>query len=68
MFTDDQQHDAGRVNLAHVPLIYTVDLAGLRPRSLPSGGQGRYTLAGFSDATFSILQVLESGRDADWPF
>ncbi|MEM9203932.1 MAG: TROVE domain-containing protein, partial [Actinomycetota bacterium] len=68
MFTDDQQHDSGSVNLDHVPLIYTVDLAGYRPRSTPSGGQGRYTLAGFSDATFSLMRTLEQGRDADWPF
>ena len=68
MFTDDQQQDAGRVNLSHVPVIYTVDLAGYRPRSTPAGGRGRYALAGFSDATFTIMQTLEAGRDADWPF
>lgn len=68
MFTDDQQHDAGRVDISHVPTIYTVDLAGYRPRSTPAGERGRYTLAGFSDATFSIMQTLEAGRDADWPF
>ena len=68
MFTDDQQQDAGRVDISHVPSIYTVDLAGYRPRSTPAGERGRYTLAGFSDATFSIMQTLEAGRDADWPF
>ena len=68
MFTDDQQHDAGRVDISHVPTIYTVDLAGYRPRSTPAGERGRYTLAGFSDATFSIMQTLEAGRNADWPF
>lgn len=25
-------------------------------------------LPGFSDATFSLMQTLEAGRDADWPF
>ena len=68
LFTDDQMHDAGMVDISAVPLIYTVDLAGYRPRSLPSGGRGRYTLAGFSDATFSLMPTLEAGRDADWPF
>ena len=68
MFTDDQQHDAGSIDLSAVPLIYTVDLAGHRPRSLPSGGRGRYTLAGFSDATFSLIEVVEAGRRGDWPF
>ena len=44
MFTDDQQHDSGRVRLDHVPLIYTFNLAGYRPSSLPAGERGRYTL------------------------
>jgi hypothetical protein len=68
MFTDDQQHDAGRVPLDHVPLIYTFDLAGHRPASLPAGRQGRYALGGFSDATFAAIETLEQGRDAGWPF
>jgi hypothetical protein len=68
VFTDDQMHDAGSVDISAVPLIYTVDLAGYRPRSMTAGGRGRYTLAGFSDATFSLMHTLEAGRDADWPF
>ena len=68
LFTDDQMRDSGLVDISAVPLIYTVDLAGYRPRSLPSGGRGRHSLAGFSDATFSLMHTLEAGRDADWPF
>jgi hypothetical protein len=68
IFTDDQQHDAGRVSLDHVPLIYTFDLAGYRPAALAAGGHGRYTLGGFSDATFTVIETLEQGRDAAWPF
>jgi len=68
MFTDDQQHDSGRVSLEYVPLIYTFNLAGYRPSALPAGERGRYTLGGFTDATFSAMAVLEAGRDADWPF
>ena len=68
MFTDDQQHDSGRVNLGHVPLVYTFNLAGYRPSALPAGGRGRYTLGGFTDATFTAMAVLEGGRDATWPF
>ena len=68
IFTDDQQHDSGQVRLEHVPLIYTFNLAGYRPSALPAGERGRYTLAGFTDATFSAMAVLEGGRDADWPF
>lgn len=68
IFTDDQQHDSGRVRLDHVPLIYTFNLAGYRPSALPAGERGRYTLGGFSDATFTAMQVLEGGRNTNWPF
>jgi hypothetical protein len=68
IFTDDQQHDSGRVRLDHVPLIYTFNLAGYRPSALPAGERGRYTLGGFTDATFTVMKVLEDGRDAEWPF
>ena len=68
MFTDDQMADASMVDISHVPVIYTVDLAGYRPRSTPAGQRGRYTLAGFSDATFRLMETLEAGRNADWPF
>jgi hypothetical protein len=68
IFTDDQQHDSGRVRLDHVPLIYTFNLAGYRPSALPAGEKGRYTLGGFTDATFTAMAVLEAGRNADWPF
>ena len=68
IFTDDQQHDSGHVRLDHVPLVYTVDLAGYRPSALPAGERGRYTLGGFTDATFTAMKVLEDGRNAAWPF
>jgi hypothetical protein len=68
LFTDDQQHDSGRVRLDHVPLIYTFNLAGYRPSALPAGDRGRYTLGGFTDATFHAMAVLEAGRHAGWPF
>lgn len=68
IFTDDQQHDSGHVRLDHVPLIYTFNLAGHRPSALPSGERGRYTIGGFTDATFTVMKVLEDGRNAAWPF
>jgi hypothetical protein len=68
LFTDDQQHDSGHVRLDHVPLIYTFNLAGYRPSALTAGEHGRYTLGGFTDATFTVLKVLEEGRNAGWPF
>lgn len=68
IFTDDQQHDSGHVRLDHVPLIYTFNLAGYRPSALTSGEQGRYTIGGFTDATFTVMKVIEDGRDVAWPF
>jgi hypothetical protein len=68
IFTDDQQHDSGHVRLDHVPLVYTFNLAGYRPSALPAGERGRYTLGGFSDATFTAMKVLEDARNAAWPF
>lgn len=55
MSADDQQDDSGRVRLDHVPLIYTFNLAGYRPSSLPAGERGRYSLGGFNDATFTVM-------------
>ncbi|HMK10488.1 MAG TPA: TROVE domain-containing protein [Acidimicrobiales bacterium] len=68
IFTDDQQHDSGQVNLDHVPLIYTFNLAGYRPSALPAGARGRCTFGGFTDAMFAAVQVIEKGQDASWPF
>src|SRR5207237_9907789 len=68
LFTDDQQHDSGSVRLDYVPLIYTFNLAGYRPSALPAGERGRYTIGGFTDATFTVMKVLEGGRNATWPF
>lgn len=45
-----------------------LDLAGYRPRSMPAGSRGRLSLAGSSDASFTMMSVLEAGRDAGWPF
>jgi hypothetical protein len=68
LFTDDQMHDAGRVDLSKVPLIYTFNLAGYAPSSLQAGSHGRYTLGGFSDATFTMMKVIETAKSASWPF
>ncbi len=68
IFTDDQQHDSGHVQLDQVPLIYTFNLAGYQPSALPAGERGRYTIGGFTDATFTVMKVLEGGRNAAWPF
>ncbi|MFD6555179.1 TROVE domain-containing protein [Streptomyces sp. NPDC058398] len=52
---------------AHVP-VYTWNLAGYRPGHGPSGTGSRHTFGGLSDAAFRMVPLLESARDADWPW
>ncbi|GAA5019758.1 TROVE domain-containing protein [Streptomyces siamensis] len=52
---------------ADVP-VYTWNLAGYRPGHGPSGLPGRHTFGGLSDAAFRMVPLLESARDADWPW
>lgn len=57
---------AGQVP-ADVP-VYTWNLAGYRAGHAPSGQDGRHTFGGLTDAAFRMVSLLESGRDADWPW
>ncbi|MGQ4429772.1 MULTISPECIES: hypothetical protein [unclassified Streptomyces] len=34
----------------------------------PSGRGNRHTFGGLSDAAFRMVPLLESARDADWPW
>ena len=68
VFTDDQMHDSGRVDISHVPAVYFCNLGGYMPQSTERGSAGRYTIAGFSDSLYSLIEVLEAGRNANWPF
>ncbi len=68
ILTDDQQHDSGRARLDHVPLVYTFNLAGYRPSALPAGERGRYTIGGFTDATFTAMKAIENDHSTTWPF
>ncbi|HET9379506.1 MAG TPA: TROVE domain-containing protein, partial [Streptomyces sp.] len=52
---------------AHVP-VYTWNLAGHRAGHGPSGKAGRYTFGGLTDAAFRMVPLLETARDADWPW
>ncbi|MFJ8062356.1 TROVE domain-containing protein [Streptomyces sp. NPDC096142] len=52
---------------AHVP-VYTWNLAGYRAGQGPSGRGNRHTFGGLSDAAFRMVPLLESARDADWPW
>ncbi|MBN0044077.1 TROVE domain-containing protein [Streptomyces actuosus] len=52
---------------AHVP-VYTWNLAGHRAGHGPSGRGNRHTFGGLTDAAFRMVSLLESARDADWPW
>ncbi|MGW1748231.1 TROVE domain-containing protein [Streptomyces sp. NPDC002092] len=52
---------------AHVP-VYTWNLAAYRVGHGPSGKANRHTFGGLSDAAFRMVPLLESARDADWPW
>ncbi|MFE7270624.1 TROVE domain-containing protein [Streptomyces sp. NPDC057623] len=48
--------------------VYTWNLAGYRAGHGPSGRANRHTFGGLSDAAFRMVPLLESARDADWPW
>lgn len=48
--------------------IYSFDLGGYKMTHLPAGDDKRYLLAGFSDACFSMIPMLEAGSHVGWPF
>ena len=52
---------------AHVPL-YMWNFGGYSAGATPSGSGTRVTLGGLTDAAFRIIPVVESGRDATWPW
>ncbi len=45
-----------------------LNLAGYRAGHGPSGERNRHTFGGLSDAAFRMVPLLESARDADWPW
>lgn len=48
--------------------LYTWNLAGYRYGHTPSGSGNRHAFGGLTDAAFSMIPLLEAGRNADWPF
>jgi hypothetical protein len=67
VLTDMQDHPGNsRHALPDVP-IYVWDLAGYASANIEPG-RGRYLFGGFSDASFRLIPLLESGSDAGWPW
>jgi hypothetical protein len=67
VFTDGQSSDTASVS-AHVPRIYTFDLAGYRATTQKNGSNGRFIFGGFSDATMTGIAALEAVGHTGWPF
>lgn len=69
VFTDMQDHPGNaRAGVDRWPCpIYVWDLRGYGKANLDVG-RGRYLFAGFTDAAFRLIPLLESGRDATWPW
>ncbi|MEV0298750.1 TROVE domain-containing protein [Nocardia sp. NPDC050710] len=69
ILTDEQAADGDVATAlpATVPL-YTWNLAGYRYGHAPSGTPYRHAFGGLTDAAFRMIPLLESGRNADWPF
>lgn len=68
VFSDMQDHrDYQNTQLPHVP-IYVWDLMGYAKSNIDVLNRGWYLFAGFSDACFSMIPLLEAGREAHWPW
>lgn len=68
IFTDMQAMDVMTRATDAIPNIYAFDLRGYGRTGLDLTKPGRYQLGGFSDACFSMFELLERGRKADWPW
>lgn len=63
-------YHVGNVSTAvppNVP-IYAWNLVGYKASMMPTGSGNRHEFGGFSDSAFSLMQTIEAGRDARWPW
>jgi len=65
-YYDRRPSEVGSTDLPDVP-IYVWDLAGYGAANIENR-PGRYLFGGFTDAAFRLIRLLESGRDAGWPW
>lgn len=66
VFTDMQDDPSRQPQLPNVP-VYVWDLRGYGVANIQPGS-GRYLLSGFNDASFGVVNLLEQGRSASWPW
>lgn len=65
LITDEQAHDAGPGSFPHP--VYVWNLAGYAQSGVKAG-PGVTVLGGLSDAAFGVVDLLDAGRDARWPW
>lgn len=75
MQTVNQQHHLSRHIIGDVTTavpqdvpVYAWNLAGYEASMMPTGSGNRHEFGGFSDSAFSLMQTIEAGRDARWPW
>jgi hypothetical protein len=72
IFTDEQSFGttygiAKHVENIKVP-IYSFNLAGYGRTPFKQGSNNRYEFGGFTDKVFTMMSLLERGKNAGWPF
>jgi hypothetical protein len=48
--------------------VYMWNMAGYSSSILETGGTNRHCFGGLSDASFGLIQLLEQGKNAPWPW
>ncbi|MFJ9155546.1 hypothetical protein ACIRPS_01970 [Streptomyces griseoviridis] len=48
--------------------LFSVDTSGYAVAILGTSQSGRYEIGGFSDAAFTMIDLLSRGHDAGWPW
>jgi hypothetical protein len=67
VFTDQQDHPARTTQLPDVP-VYVWDLGGYGRANINTQQPNRYLFSGFSDASFRLINLIEAGQNAAWPW
>lgn len=71
IFTDCQAHDdpwGFLIKKDPATRVYTYDLGGYEVSHSGQGSDGFYQFGGFSDASFTMMQVLDDLKPGQWPF
>lgn len=67
IFTDDQAHDSGGFK-GTPPFFHIFNLAGYAPSLADVGKNKTFEYGGFTDASFRLMNILETVGHGDWPF